>query len=96
MDDYFLLKSMVDYYMFYGMIEKKIENGNECKNNLQIEYEPVSRWSFPVEINGGPLYVLRNHKKKIKTGYFYTLLFHSLFKVEFYIDHFVLGEHLER
>ncbi len=26
---------------------------------------------------------------------YYTLLFHSLFKVEFYIDHFVLGEHWE-
>ncbi len=26
----------------------------------------------------------------------YTLLFHSLFKVEFDIDHFVLGEHRER
>ncbi len=28
--------------------------------------------------------------------HFYTLLFHSLFKVEFDIDHFVLGEHWER
>ncbi len=27
---------------------------------------------------------------------FYTLLFHSLFKVKFDIDHFVLGEHRER
>ncbi len=27
---------------------------------------------------------------------FYMLLFHSLFKVEFDIDHFVLGEHWER
>ncbi len=27
---------------------------------------------------------------------FYMLLFHSLFKVEFGIDHFVLGEHRER
>ncbi len=27
---------------------------------------------------------------------FYSLLFHSLFKVEFGIDHFVLGEHRER
>ncbi len=27
---------------------------------------------------------------------FYKLLFHSLFKVEFDIDHFVLGEHRER
>ncbi len=27
---------------------------------------------------------------------FYMLLFHSLFKVKFDIDHFVLGEHLER
>ncbi len=27
---------------------------------------------------------------------FYKLLFHSLFKVEFHIDHFVLGEHRER
>ncbi len=27
---------------------------------------------------------------------FYTLLFHSLFKAEFNIDHFVLGEHRER
>ncbi len=27
---------------------------------------------------------------------FCTLLFHSMFKVEFYIDHFVLGEHRER
>ncbi len=25
---------------------------------------------------------------------FYTLLFHSLFKVKFNIDYFVLGEHL--
>ncbi len=29
-------------------------------------------------------------------GFFYKLLFHSLFKVEFDIDHFVLGEHWER
>ncbi len=27
---------------------------------------------------------------------FYMLLFHSLFKVEFDVDHFVLGEHRER
>ncbi len=27
---------------------------------------------------------------------FYKLLFHSLFKVEFDIDHYVLGEHRER
>ncbi len=27
---------------------------------------------------------------------FYTLLFHSLFKVKFNIDNFVLGEHRER
>ncbi len=27
---------------------------------------------------------------------FYTLLFHSLFKVKFYSDHFVLGENRER
>ncbi len=27
---------------------------------------------------------------------FYTLLFHSLFKVEFDMEHFVLGEHRER
>ncbi len=27
---------------------------------------------------------------------FYMLLFHSLFKVEFDINHFVLGEHRER
>ncbi len=27
---------------------------------------------------------------------FYTLLFHSLFKVEFDMDHFALGEHRER
>ncbi len=27
---------------------------------------------------------------------YYTLLFYSLFKVEFDIDHFVLGEHRER
>ncbi len=27
---------------------------------------------------------------------FYTLLFHSLFKVEFNMDHFALGEHWER
>ncbi len=27
--------------------------------------------------------------------YFYTLLFHALFKVKFNIDHFVLGEHWE-
>ncbi len=33
---------------------------------------------------------------KVHLGYFYTLLFHSLFKVEFDIDHFVLGEHWER
>ncbi len=29
-------------------------------------------------------------------AFFYTLLFHSLFKVEFDMDHFVLGEHRER
>ncbi len=28
--------------------------------------------------------------------YIYTLLFHSLFKVEFDMDHFALGEHRER
>ncbi len=28
--------------------------------------------------------------------HFYMLLFHSLFKVEFDIDHFVLGKHRER
>ncbi len=33
---------------------------------------------------------------RIYIKYFYTLLFHSLFKVEFDIDHFVLGEHWER
>ncbi len=32
--------------------------------------------------------------KKFRT--FYTLLFHSLFKVKFNIGHFVLGEHWER
>ncbi len=35
-------------------------------------------------------------KTSIFFQYFYTLLFHSLFKVEFNIDHFVLGEHRER
>ncbi len=36
--------------------------------------------------------------KKLYTSFasFYTLLFHSLFKVKFNIDHFVLGEHRER
>ncbi len=33
---------------------------------------------------------------RLVTYYFYTLLFHSLFKVEFNIDHFVLREHRER
>ncbi len=29
-------------------------------------------------------------------SHFYTLLFHSLFKVEFDMDYFALGEHRER
>ncbi len=33
---------------------------------------------------------------KLKFPYFYKHLFHSLFKVKFNIDHFVLGGHRER
>ncbi len=36
------------------------------------------------------------YKILLNFSHFYTLLFHSLFKVEFDIDHFVLGEHRER
>ncbi len=40
--------------------------------------------------------ILKNFRDFVHSLPNYTLLFHSLFKVEFNIDHFVLGEHRER
>ncbi len=49
-----------------------------------------------VEKCGDLLYKFLSILMEILYYFYYTLLFHSLLKVEFYIAHFVLGEHWER
>ncbi len=57
--------------------------GNECHSfpASQVRFLAVASIFFQISYGGRA---------------FYTLLFHSLFKVEFGIDHFVLGEYQER
>ncbi len=55
-------------------------------------FDALGMYHLPLEYCG----LFTGHPVYFSWNLFYMLLFHSLFKVEFDIDHFVLGEHRER
>ncbi len=65
---------------------------DDCKDRILDLIFQIWNSSFWFEI-GRCMYQWESENRIM---IFTTLLFHSLFKVEFGIDHFVLGEHRER
>ncbi len=61
-----------------------------------LKWDSVKQLAYSPDLAPADFHIFGLLKKDLAGLHFYTLLFHSLFKVKFDINHFVLGENWER